>query len=523
MARVNFPNSPTNGQEYTSSGATYTYNSSKGTWNALSTLSGITSADISMATPATASSSGGINYDSAGEFTFIPAVIPATATAVYATAADLPLSDNPVGNKAFVVATKRLYLWNGSGWYNIALVNTGLTMTTGSAATYTLATDGTDTVITLVANDPEDVPITWSYAVTSGSLGSTATVSQADNVFTITPSTTDSGSFSLTFTASDGINTATSTSAFSLQLIPTGRATFLNDNPTTNAVGSIRTVHSWTVPTGVTSISILCIGAGGATKYHSIGGGGGGLSWKNNITVTPGQVVSIEAGNGGRYDATDRYGPITAASVQNGSRSKAEISGVFNVYALGGSCPSGAQDSNNNYLGGLGGGGGTAIGGGDGGGYGGNAGYLAGRYGGGGGAAGYTGNGGRGGQGGHADGGSDSNGTGHGQSGAGGGGGGGSSGGSGASGGGVGIYGQGANGNGGSFNGHTWGTPGRGGSGGEFANPGHASGTPGGDFGGGGGPYAHAENAKGGDGVVTIIWGDNRVYPSTNVDLASDT
>jgi hypothetical protein len=27
----------------------------------------------------------------------------------------------------------------------------------------------------------------------------------------------------------------------------------------------------------------------------------------------------------------------------------------------------------------------------------------------------------------------------------------------------------------------------------------------------------------GGDGVVTIIWGDNRVYPSTNVDLASDT
>ena len=506
MARVNFPNSPTNGQEYTSSGATYTYNSSKGTWNAMSTLSGITSADISMATPATASSSGGINYDSAGEFTFIPAVIPATATSVYATAADLPLSDNPVGNKAFVVATKRLYLWNGSGWYNIALVNTDLTMTTGSAATYTLATDGTDTVITLVANDPEDVPITWSYAVTSGSLGSTATVSQADNVFTITPSTTDSGSFSLTFTASDGINTATSTSAFSLQLIPTGRATFLNDNPT-SAAGGLGTHHSWSVPTGVTSISILCIGAGGSGDWAT-GGGGGGLSWKNNITVTPGQVVTIEAGNGGRNNGD---------TTKVGNRSKAEISGVFNVYALGGSTSGGTLS-----VGGAGGGGGTAIGGGDGGGYGGNGGHLAGRYGGGGGAAGYTGNGGHGGYGGDADGGSNSSGTGHGQSGAGGGGGGGSSGGAGASGGGVGIYGQGANGNGGSFLGHTWGNPGRGGSGGEFANPGHGSATPGGNYGGGGGSRDHVTH-HGGDGVVTIIWGDNRVYPSTNVDLASDT
>ncbi len=48
--------------------------------------------------------------------------------------------------------------------------------------------------------------------------GATATVSQADNVFTITPTTTNSygGEFSITFSASDGTNTATAISAFTL-------------------------------------------------------------------------------------------------------------------------------------------------------------------------------------------------------------------------------------------------------------------------------------------------------------------
>jgi hypothetical protein len=141
-----------------------------------------------------------------------------SATTVYAALADLPLSNVVAGAQAYVSATNRLYLWSGAGWYNIALINTAPTITTGGDASYALASDGTATVITLEANDPEGIPITWSYAVTAGSLASAATVSQADNVFTITPSTTeaDAGEFSLTFTASDGVNIATSASAFTL-------------------------------------------------------------------------------------------------------------------------------------------------------------------------------------------------------------------------------------------------------------------------------------------------------------------
>ncbi len=70
----------------------------------------------------------------------------------------------------------------------------------GIDASYTL-TQGQDTVITGVATDPEGDTVTWSYAVTAGDLSGT-TVSQSDNVFTVTPGTADA-TFQLTFTATD--------------------------------------------------------------------------------------------------------------------------------------------------------------------------------------------------------------------------------------------------------------------------------------------------------------------------------
>lgn len=182
MAAVTLPSNPTNGQTFEVGSTTYTYNSTLGVWDSESPASG------------------------------------GSGTTVYATLAELPLSGNDAGSQAYVSENNRLYIWNGSGWYNIALINTAPTITSGPNASYELAADGTPIVLTLTAQDPEGVPITWSYAVTAGSLGNTATVSQADNVFTITPSTsdTDAGSFSITFTASDGVNLATAASTFTL-------------------------------------------------------------------------------------------------------------------------------------------------------------------------------------------------------------------------------------------------------------------------------------------------------------------
>jgi hypothetical protein len=136
----------------------------------------------------------------------------------YATIAELPLSDNDTGKLAFVEENNRLYIWNGTGWFNIALINTNPTITQGPDPSYVFATDGTPIVLTLVAEDPEGIPITWSSQVTSGTLGNTATISQNGNVFTITPSTDseDVGTFGVTFTASDGVNIATAASSFTL-------------------------------------------------------------------------------------------------------------------------------------------------------------------------------------------------------------------------------------------------------------------------------------------------------------------
>jgi hypothetical protein len=148
-----------------------------------------------------------------------------SSVTAYATAAALPLSGNTTGDQAYVSETGRLYIFTGTGWYNIALINTNPTITSGADALYGLNTDGTPTIVTLIANDPEGLPITWSYSVTTGSLtnggGNTATVTQADNVFTITPSTNQSyaGEFEITFTASDGVNISTSTSSIRLSFV----------------------------------------------------------------------------------------------------------------------------------------------------------------------------------------------------------------------------------------------------------------------------------------------------------------
>lgn len=145
----------------------------------------------------------------------VTALADAGGVTVYSTIDDLPLSSLTAGDLAYVSATNRLYLTNGTGWYNIALVNQTPTIS-GNSASYTLAIDGTPTVVTLAATDPEGLPITWSY-VTTG-LTNEATITNTDNVFTITPSTdpANQGDFSITFRASDGVNIGTAASDFTL-------------------------------------------------------------------------------------------------------------------------------------------------------------------------------------------------------------------------------------------------------------------------------------------------------------------
>ena len=139
----------------------------------------------------------------------------------YATLDDLPTSNLTLGDQAFVTSNQRLYLSNGSGWYNVAMFNATPNLTVSPSGVITLATDGTTpTVITLTGTDSDNADANLIYTAESdGSFGGLATLSQDSSVFTITPLAEGSAtttSSTLTFKVSDGISFGTGTTEFSL-------------------------------------------------------------------------------------------------------------------------------------------------------------------------------------------------------------------------------------------------------------------------------------------------------------------
>ena len=221
--------------------------------------------------------------------------------------------------------------------------------------------------------------------------------------------------------------------------------------------------YTWIAPAGVTSVAALAIGGGGSPAGLVYAGGGGGLGWRNSISVTPGNSYNITVGGASQ----DSIFIDTVTGVRGGGAT--------------GCC----NRTGGTYNGAGGGNGGTG-------------GQIACTWAGAGGAGGYSGNGG--------DGGTNTVGA---TAGAGGGGGGAAA----YSGGGVGIYGEGANGAAG-VGGFFPCTVGKGGSGGKDGSDG-ATPLYGGGFGKGFGlPGA-------GRGAVRIVWDaagrGAPSFPSTNV------
>ena len=251
--------------------------------------------------------------------------------------------------------------------------------------------------------------------------------------------------------------------------------------------------QNWTVPPGITEISAVVVGGGGGggggetgRNEGVTGGAGGGLAY-GTFAVTPGEVLTVTVGAGGTA------GP---AGGNGGTGGSSSIARGATVLLSGGGGGGGQNRSTATVTGGASTGTARTAGG-----AGGNSGGNSTDTGsGGGGAGGYSAAGGAGG----------TTGAGASSTGGGGGGGGATNSGQGYGGGGVGVLGAGANGTGGALN-----AIGVGGSGG-------ANGTrpAGGAYGGGGGACdddTGSAGGAGGNGVVRIIWGPGRSYPSTGV------
>jgi len=277
-------------------------------------------------------------------------------------------------------------------------------------------------------------------------------------------------------------------------------------SPRGEALFTLPGTYEWIVPEGVLSVSAVTIGAGSASNVFisagdGWGGAGGGLAWKNNISVSPGEIINVLVGEGGKG--------LAAASVtasMNGGLS--QFKDAATCQATGGTLGASTSTGGTNTAGDGGGSGGDgvvdlAIAG--------NAGLS------GSGAGGYTGDGG--------DGVIDAAGPSSGNAGTGGGGGSGGVSGfeMGGTGGGVGLYGEGDNGAAGTADATDAGGGG-GGSGGADGDDvvGNITGLNrnGARYGGAAGASdgtSFGVVGDGADGAVRVIWGEDRFFPSTNV------
>lgn len=194
---------------------------------------------------------------------------------VYANISAMTSATASAGDQAYVTDVKGLYINNGTGWYKIATVNTTPTISSPSNnANITLATNGTATSIEITAADvDEGTTIQYSYAATTGSLTNIASVTSCatsggtytslaastnttNRFFKVTPVTSGAGgSVSITFSASDTINSATTVQNFTLTFTVNASVVFDGTNDylslggsadfEVSASGIARTIEFW--------------------------------------------------------------------------------------------------------------------------------------------------------------------------------------------------------------------------------------------------------------------------------------
>ena len=291
---INFPNSPSNGQQLTSGGKTYTYNSSKAAWK----INSFHKSVINVKTQNTLDSAG-INTilstsNDVLDSSEVISLMGTNSTKVY-TVSNMDalgaVTGMIIGNQALVTSTNKIFMYNGTGWYLIATITNGAPSAISNVDSAYAFASGSPIIVNAIATDPEGLPLTWS-STTSG-LGNIATIAQgtgdSSNYFTITPSTNDSdaGTFTLTIAATDNVNGAVNfpasfTLAFATDWSSTTQNTELNPTSGTSSAqggystsirGEMAVVGAPGYSSGTGRIFIYERGSGSAPNWSLVSGG----------------------------------------------------------------------------------------------------------------------------------------------------------------------------------------------------------------------------------------------------------
>jgi len=224
---INFPDNPTNGQQYTAGGITFVYDSTANRWDSTGESSSTTISDNAPSNP----TAGDMWFDSSNAVLYIyyndgdtsqwigvsqlggGTLDTGGGVTTYATLSARNAATPTAGDLAFVTANKALYLYDGTEWDRISAgVDESPVITTEPPSSHTLSATGNTTSITMVAEDPEGFDI--EYGIKYNTVGNVlpdqliaaTTIDQANGVFTFTPTsnTNLTGSFNARLTASDG-------------------------------------------------------------------------------------------------------------------------------------------------------------------------------------------------------------------------------------------------------------------------------------------------------------------------------
>ena len=147
--------------------------------------------------------------------------ISGSGVSVYETLDSLPSTGLTAGDEAFVKSNSRLYVSNGSGWYNTTLVNRTPRWDSGGEpdASYTIVDSATPLIITAKAIDSDNGNLV-NQSVVTDSAQYMVDITNDSSVWTFTPKSADSigievaagnltdsdGDFVYTFKWSDGVS-----------------------------------------------------------------------------------------------------------------------------------------------------------------------------------------------------------------------------------------------------------------------------------------------------------------------------
>ena len=238
------------------------------------------------------------------------------ALAFFNTLDSLPITSLTSGQQAYVSANNRLYISDGSGWYNKALITLSPTISMDPSGTITLASDGTTTsTVTVVAIDSDTPGSGLTYSVDSDGNGiGKYVISQDSSVFTIRPLSSDSGAtegtFALTFSATDGVNIATDSSSFSLTFQSVDGLSFGG-----NVETLFRNVSSSPQTTTVT-VNTTGYSNGDTIPYAITGVTSSDISTALSGNITVGTPLTLTTATGNRTRA-NQTGTITVDGVSD--------------------------------------------------------------------------------------------------------------------------------------------------------------------------------------------------------------